>query len=127
MSDTTEFSLSVGVNPGYFHTNDAKDPLKVVAEQWQKFAEEIFKDCGVYISAVVSPGKAVYRAEWGCPPGGEDTVCLSGVRNPEFQPNDDVWKVTVCRVALRVAKELQQSAAYLSFKKVELMYLKPGD
>jgi hypothetical protein len=124
IADTTEFSLDIGVNPGFFHDNAVKDPLKVVADLWQKFAEEIFKDCNVYVAAVICPTKTVYNTAWGCPAGGEDTITIHGVRNPEFTPNEDVWKVTVGRVAIRLAKELQQSTAYLVFRKVELLYLK---
>ena len=124
LSDTTEFGLNIGINAGYFHANEEKDPVKIVTEKWHKLAEEIFKDCGIYIGAVICQSKTVYRPEWGCPPGGEDTLTISGVRNPEFQTNDDLWKIAVSRVAIRLASELQQSAAYLTFKKVELLYLK---
>lgn len=124
IGETTEFRFNVGVNPGYHHGNQQADPQKIVADLWQKHAEFIFKDAGIYVGATVAPAKTVYREEWGCPKGGEDTVVVCGLRNTEFTPNDDLWKINVARVALLVAQELKQSTAYLTFGQVEFLYLK---
>ena len=125
--DTTQFTLNVGVNPGYFHDNEKKDALAVVTELWQKMAEEVFQSTGIYVGATLTPAKTVYRQEWGCPEGGEDTVIVSGLRNIEFVKDDDLWRTSVSMVALRVGKALKQTTAYLTFAPVEFLYLKPSE
>lgn len=130
IDDTTQFTLNVGIHPGYFHDNKlfgSQDVVDFVSRLWQKKAEETFKVNGVYVGAVVQNAKTVYRPEWGCPEGGEETVVISGLRNPEFQKNDDVWRVAVSMTALKVGAALQQTTAYLTFSTVTFMYLKPGN
>lgn len=112
---TNEFKLNVGVNPGYHHDNEVLNAVKIVSELWQKHAEELYQVKQVFIAGMVSLAKTVYRQECGCPLGGEDTVVICGLRNVEFCANEQLWKDCVTEVSIRVAKELQQTTAYLTF------------
>lgn len=123
----------MGVNAGYDHDNLVADPLSLASQVWQEEADKQFVETGIYVSAAVAPSRTVYRREWGCPPGGEDTVVISGLRNPafdseetycgEFEGRDDSWRKVVVAVSLAVAKRFGQSSAYLTFEVVTFYYL----
>ena len=122
---TEEFSLNVGVNPGYAHNNTVTHVKNLVATTWQAEAEKVFKKTGVFVAGVVDARTTVYKEEWGCPKGGEDTVVVTGLRNPEFQKDAETWMESVKEVCKAVATALEQTTAYLTFTDVDFYYLKP--
>jgi len=125
MAKTLSFKLTIGVNEGYGHNNEAQNPTQVVATEWQKIAAEHFSETGRYISAVISPSVVVYHTEWGCPVGGETTVDISGSANPEFVHNIEEWRLDVLKVAKELKKVLKQSTLVVEFHEVEdFHYLK---
>jgi hypothetical protein len=124
---TTQFTLNIGVNAGYGHENQAADPVKMVAQLWQRHARnQYFNASAPLVGALVSPVKTVYLESHGCPPGGEDTVLVTGLRNPAFCSDDKSWREAVKAIALAVGKELNQTTAYLSFSEIDFLYLKPS-
>jgi hypothetical protein len=125
-NQTTQFVLNVGVTPGYFHGNESKSDIESFVQLWQSKAEEVFLSTGIYVSGTVDPVKTVYRSEWGCPKGGEDTFVICGLRNSDFMKDDDLWRDAVRQVSLAVGKELGQTTAYLTFANVDFLYLKPS-
>lgn len=124
MPPTSEFRLNIGVNPGYHHDNEVKNPVEIVATLWQQMAERVFQQLGIFVGATVTSAKTVYRIEWGCPPGGEDTVLVCGLRNTEFVENDEAWRTAVTAVTKKVALALNQKTAYLTFGTVDFSYIK---
>lgn len=134
---TLEFQLNIGVVPGYGHDN--KDgpvsPEQRVASDWQEIGEVMLKEYGVYPAGVVVPGRTVYPARHGCPWDGEVTVTISGLANPKFlmsAKNPDGpgyvtdlngWRFVVEMAAEALRKKLNQTTAYLTFRKVRFTYL----
>lgn len=134
---TLEFQLNIGVVRGYGHDN--KDgpisPAAKVAEDWQEIAEELFREYKVYPAGVVTPGVTLYPSQYGCPRGGEVTVTVTGLANPEhllvvkdeaagYSTDLDMWRYVVAQAAERLRKKLEQTTAYLTFRKVRFTYLK---
>lgn len=121
-----EFEFVVGVNPGYGHSNEEGSPVDAVTRRWLDAADQVFNDEGVYVAAVVRPGKVHYRQEWGCPLGGEDVVVVTGVCNPEFivGQGQAVWRAAVRIICSKVRKALGQSTASLVMREVDFTYLK---
>lgn len=122
---TDEFLLTLGVNPGYNHANEATKPITLAVDAWAKAAEAEFAESGVYVSATAIPGgKSIYLPQWGCPVGGEDVVVLVGTRNPEFIKDGAAWKDAARRVATAAGKTLEQKVVYLTFTEVQFDYIK---
>ena len=123
MINTTQFTLSIGVNPGYFHNNNKKDIVTTVTKLWNDLAEKTFEETGVYVSCTVHQTKTLYREAWGCPSGGEDTVVVQGIRNPKYSPDEHIWFDAVHKVSFALAKKLDQATAYLYFSQVLFNYI----
>lgn len=125
---TEQFTLTVGVVPGYFHDNQIPEPpAHLVARLWQEKAEEVFGHSRISVGASVQTALTVYRLQWGCPAGGEETCVVTGLRNPEFIQDAAGWCSSVREVAIRVARALGQKTAYLTFQDVDFIYLKPQE
>ena len=125
MAKTLSFKMTIGVNEGYGHNNEAQNPVKTVATEWQKIAAEHFSETGRYVSAVLSPSTVVYHTQWGCPEGGETTVDISGSANPEFVFNIEEWRLDVLKITKELKKVLKQSTLVVEFHEVEdFHYLK---
>lgn len=119
-----QFTFTVGVQPGYDKLRPVPDmdPCDA-AEAWRDEAEREFARSGVYVSAWVVAAGALYRTEWGCPPGGEPVLALTGTRVAEFSPDPESWRDAVERVCLAVKARFGQKRAYLSFAPVQLCVL----
>lgn len=134
---TLEFQLNIGVVRGYGHDNAGgpASPASQVAEDWQEIAEAMLREYGVYPAGVVLPGRTLYPEKYGCPRGGEITVTISGLANPKFlmsAKNPDGpgyvadlngWRFAVEMAAEALRKKLNQTTAYLTFRKVRFTYL----
>lgn len=121
--ETTQFSLTMGVNPGFKHRNEARG--EAVGPRWQAAAADEFARSQIYVSATVTPAKTVYHTDWDCPLGGENVATVTGVRNPAFVADDAAWRDAVRRVAARVGRELGQKNVYVTFQAVEFECLNP--
>lgn len=130
---TPRFELTVGLTPGYFHSNQQAFVYKdgYFAELWMKHAEEEYVDSDIYVPANVILQRFAYRKQWGCPEYGEVTLLFYGLLNPKFtpayysqNPTNLWWTNAVTRVCEALRKELKQTTAYLSFTEVDFIYLK---
>lgn len=121
---TKKFEIVTGINEGYFHNNEKKQGMEIVGVLWQKLALEEFNQSEMYISAIVSNSITVYNENWGCPKGGEQTVVITGVANPDFIKDLNKWTESVKRIAIRLKEELKQSTITVEFKETDLLYLK---
>ncbi|HAG42116.1 MAG TPA: hypothetical protein DCL31_00285 [Clostridium sp.] len=124
MNKTLKFEIVTGINKGYFHANEQTTNLALVGELWQRLANKIYEESGIYVSAIIRESKAVYNEEWGCPIGGEDTVILTGVANQEFVDDIEKWKDTVIKLAKELKNRLKQSTLTCEFMDTELHYFK---
>lgn len=121
-----QFQLNIGLNPGYNHDNDVEFTLAWVARQWDRVAEEVRTETGIYVAAVVQPARTQYYSGYGCPRGGEETVVFTGLFNPHHRPDLDpaAWKNAVRAVCEALRKEFKQTTAYLTFTDVAFEYLR---
>lgn len=125
IQETDKFTAVIGVIPGYFHGNDVEQNMSnYVGRAWQLYAEAVFRRRGIYVSAVIKPCITVYNTEWGCPEGGELTVEITGVRNPEFVQDSELYKISVTAVIKCLKELLKQSTVTLEFSTTKVMYLK---
>lgn len=119
ISKTDKFEVVLGVNEGYFHNNETNVSIY---ELWSKYANEIEKKHGIYISALVNESRVIYKSEWGCPKGGEIVYRISGERNNEFAKDSNKYKYALEDLIELVAKELKQSTYTITWSEVELGY-----
>jgi hypothetical protein len=113
--------LTIGTVPGCDIQESAGLSEAAFISLYQSCAESVFESTGVYISANVSPARAVYRAEWGCPASGEPVFELRGVRNPMFcekAPYFDALRM----LTERLKAALKQSTAYLEYAPTRFDY-----
>lgn len=97
-------SAVIGVNAGYNHNNENgvdKKALDVYADLWDKCARFVENDRGIYVPAVITPSRTVYKKEWGCPDNGENTITISCTQNKKFDttPTDEWAHVAVSAIS----------------------------
>ena len=117
-SQTEEFELVMGVNAGYFHSNETSLNFESI---YQEIAKDVFINSGIYISATIDKSKVIYSTDWGCPVGGEDIYIIKGTCNPAFAELEK-YKKTVRVIAESLAERLSQSTFTLTWSKVDLNY-----
>ncbi len=113
-----KFEATFGLAAGYGHDNaDVADPATVVARAWREALEAEFSASGILVGAVVTAGRVVYPANFGCPADGEVVATVRGDANPKFVPPErqDEFRGAVIRVAEATRTALQQERVQLSF------------
>lgn len=91
---TITFLTEMGVNPSFDRLNN--NSVSMTAEDVgcviQMLSEEVLQETGVYITAIVSgPNRSCYKAEWGCPKGGEITYQIRGNSDHRLQFRDEPY------------------------------------
>jgi hypothetical protein len=119
---STQFVATVGPNPGYGHDNER--PADRVRFVWQEEAARHHAADGLFVEGFVTTGHTVYPAADGCPPGGEVTADVVGVRDPATHPNDRRWRAAVRAVAAAVGRRFGQDEVFVTFSPVEFTRIK---
>lgn len=120
---TITFSTEMGVNPSFDCKNNSN--ISMTAEEVgcvvQTLSEEVLQETGVYITAIVSgPNRSCYKAEWGCPKGGEITYQIRGNSDHRLQfrdkPYESVeWKRAVLLFLYKMKKHFGQEYILVEF------------
>lgn len=115
-----KFEATFGLVAGYGHDNSGAvaDPAAVVARAWREALEAEFASSSILVGAVVSAGRVVYPANFGCPLDGEVVATVRGDANPKFVQPDKLndFRQAVIRVADATRHALQQERVQLSFQ-----------
>lgn len=112
------FEITLGINKGYGHNNECITDFEA---DYQAIATAIYKQTGVYVSAVIIPAKVVYNIDWGCPTDGEDVYIIKGVNNTQFvKPTD--YKEAVMLLIEKLATTFEQSTVTTTWSTVEFVY-----
>jgi hypothetical protein len=127
-TNTEQFTLTIGLFPGYvpdhsWPTHEAN--LRAAAPTWHRLLTEEGERSGIYPSAVVQPGVAVYRNE--ADDRGEPIAVIFGTRNPKHAPDAEAWKHAVLRVVGGMKRALRQVTCQVVFTDVELTYFEADD
>jgi len=130
-----KFEATFGVAAGYGHDNatTAADPAAVVASAWRVALEAEFTVSGILVGAVVSAGRVVYPASFGCPQDGEIVATVRGDANPKFvggegKPSLADFRDAVIRVAEATKDALSQDRVQMSFSHNDsFVYFEPAD
>lgn len=112
------FEITLGINSGYGHKNECVTDFEA---DYQAIATDIYKQTGVYVSAVIVPAKVVYNVDWGCPMDGEDVYVIKGVNNPQFT-EPDKYKDAVTKLIEKLATAFKQSTVTTTWSTVEFVY-----
>jgi len=114
-----KFEAVFGVVAGYGHDNAATtaDPGAVVARAWREALEAEFATSGILVGAVVTAGRVVYPAGFGCAEDGEVVATVRGDANPKFVQPEKLgeFREAVIRVAEAARIALQQERVQLTF------------
>jgi hypothetical protein len=131
MNENT-FTATFGLVPGYFVSQQDGADIHSFDILWQVYMQKEYEKSGIVISAVMNESKTVYPVAFGSPLGGEKTITVSGVMNPEYFKNSgnlyhkDLihWRAAVVRVVKAVKKALTQTTVTIIFSESRVVYLK---
>lgn len=114
--------ITLGLQEGYHTAQQTNMPISRIGEIYQDIAEQVYRETQVYISANIQSSKTLYRSEWGCPAGGEETVILSGCCNPVFT-NPKAYVDVIKILANRLKKRFKQKTVMLEIINSNVLYL----
>lgn len=131
MNENT-FTATFGLVPGYFVSQQDGADIHSFDMLWQVYMQKEYEDSGIVISVVANESKTVYPVSFGCPIGGEQTITVSGVMNPEYYKDSGnlyfadlaMWRSAVVRVVEAVKKALTQTTVTIIFSESRVVYLK---
>lgn len=119
-----QFIATLGILPGYGHKNKTRTQtaaLKIAGKAWQEAGEEVLAETGSHVGGVITPSLTVYNKQWGCPTGGETSVVIMGVCNPNYEIVAN-YKKAVRKTLEKAAKKLKQHTTQLTFQEVDFEY-----
>jgi hypothetical protein len=118
----------VGINAGYGHANEAGVDLVKFGELVKSIADKTMDSTGIYVGGVVNPVKVLYKTDWGCPEGGEDSIRLEADCNPTYdsRPADEyvaAWKEAFIANIQALMEELDQTTVTVAYSDGEVVYI----
>lgn len=108
ISDTEKYEVVIGIENDITVNRMIEREIEKMIKSWQKYAKEYFDKTGVYVSAIVNEGRAVYNEDWGCPDGGERTLTFNCTRNPKFIEDKYEYQRGIHYIVANLKKEFNQ-------------------
>ncbi len=111
----------MGLTPWYGHENQGN--TTDIQSSRSKRADKVMEKTGLYIGAVFSDTKTIYKKERWCPEWWEITKEISGMCNPEYTDTEQ-YKDAVLNVLSMVQKDMKQTTTQVAFEEIDFFYFK---
>lgn len=108
IAETEKHEVVIGVPNDKFTNGKWQDQSDLMIDKWQEYAEKYYDKTGIYISAIVNEGLAIYNEDWGCPDGGERTLTFNCTRNPKFIEDKYEYQRGIHYIVANLKKEFKQ-------------------
>lgn len=120
--ESIHWSMTIGLTAGYSAERGSPPDLDAIGRRYQEVAAALADETGVYLSAILTPSRTLYREAWGCPPGGEQTVTFSGSCNPQFS-DAAAYRRALPELAARLKEAFRQATVLLEAWPEDITYL----
>lgn len=120
-------SAVVGLNAGYIGENKVAPNLEEFGILCQNIADKVMRETAIYIGVVISVSKTVYKTDWGCPVGGEDTISIEADGNSLYsnlppETFQEAWKEAFLKAMELLMQSLDQKTVTAKFSDGTLVY-----
>jgi hypothetical protein len=95
--------------------------------RWQEHARIFNEENDVYVSAIATPGHAIYHKDWGCPPYGERVIVFHCTANPEFIKDMDKYEEGVLYITKMLKADYAQHTITITKLPAIICYLTDED
>lgn len=82
-----------------------------------------FEKSGIYISAISTEGRAIYKKEWGCPLHGERIITFHCTANINFINDLDLYKDGILYITKKLKKDFKQHTITITVIPSDIIYL----
>ena len=126
-SETEKYEVVIGIENDITVSRMIEREIEKMIKSWQKHAKEYFDKTGIYVSAIVNEGRAIYNEDWGCPDGGERTLTFNCTRNPKFIEDDNMYRMGIYYITSNLKKEFKQHTITITKMNAEIDYITDDD
>ncbi|MDR0397801.1 MAG: hypothetical protein LBH36_01290 [Candidatus Nomurabacteria bacterium] len=128
VANSIKATAVIGVNAGYGHANEAGLDLVGLGELYKSVADSVTESADIYVGAVISPCKVLYKDEWRCPYGGEDAVRIESDCNPSYSDRPaaeyiEAWKAAFIANIQALMEKLDQTTVTVAFSDGDVVYI----
>lgn len=125
---TDEFSFVLGMDMSRNPFDNLTDEyiskyFRALTEKYIEIATKVYKENGIYVSAIISPVRVAYHTECGCPAQGEICFEIKGTRNVEFIKSSEDFKAAVYKIVNLLREFYNQNTVTLRFSEVHMDYI----
>ena len=126
---TEKHEVVIGIENDITVNRMIEREIEKMIKSWQKHAKEYFDKTGVYVSAIVNEGRAIYNEDWGCPDGGERTLTFNCTRNPKFIEDRYEYQRGIHYIVANLKKEFNQHTITITsmYAGTGIMYITDED
>lgn len=129
IADTEKHEVVIGIENNIIVNRMIEREIEKMIKSWQKHAKEYFNKTGVYVSAIVNEGRAIYNEDWGCPDGGERVLTFNCTRNPKFIEDKYEYQRGIHYIVANLKKEFNQHTITITsmYMGTGIMYITDED
>lgn len=129
IADTEKYEVVIGIENDITVSRMIEREIEKMIKSWQKHAKEFFNKTGIYVSAIVNEGRAIYNKDWGCPDGGERTLTFNCTRNPKFIEDKYEYQRGIHYIVANLKNEFNQHTITITsmYTGTGIMYITDED